>query len=189
MPIPWAASSRSPPHRASSTASSAWCSARRWSPSRRTAPSAQGACIVSPGLGRLPVAPSLLPGRRIRAASPALSSDPRRLARNAALAEAAPWLFLGKPTVSWLAAVTGAMRRLEDSDNIARLGVPTLIVTAGQDAVVDSRAAERLAWRMRSGSSLTIPFARHELLQEADRFRAPFMEAFESFTAGALPLD
>ena len=141
------------------------------------------------GLGRLPVAPSLLPGRRIRAASPALSSDPRRLARNAALAEAAPWLFLGKPTVSWLAAVTGAMRRLEDSDNIARLGVPTLIVTAGHDAVVDSRAAERLAWRMRSGSSLTIPFARHELLQEADRFRAPFMEAFESFTAGALPLD
>ncbi|MEF2552732.1 alpha/beta hydrolase [Aurantimonas sp. A2-1-M11] len=141
------------------------------------------------GLGRMSVAPSLLPGIRARAASRALSSDPGRLARNRELAEAAPFLFLDKPTVSWLAAVTGAMRRLEDSDNIARLGVPTLIVTAGEDSVVDSRTAERLAWRMRSGSSLTIPYARHELLQEADRYRAPFLEAFESFTAGALPLE
>jgi len=141
------------------------------------------------GLGRMSVAPSFLPGRRVRPASQALSSDPVRLARNRALAEAAPGLFLDRPTISWLAAVTGAMRRLEDSDNIARLGVPTLIVTAGDDSVVDGRAAERLAWRMRSGSSLSIPFARHELLQEADRYRAPFMEAFETFTAGALPLD
>ena len=33
-----------------------------------------------------------------------------------------------------------------------------------------------------------MPIPMHSL-QEADRFRAPFMEAFESFTAGALPLD
>lgn len=141
------------------------------------------------GLGRLPTHPFQ---GRTHAPDPAtsvLTSDPQRLARNAALAEVAPELFLGSPTISWLAAVTGAMVRLTDSDRIARLAIPTLIIGAGDDQVVATDAAERLAWRMRSGSSLTIPFARHELLQEADRFRDPFLEAFEAFVGGALPAD
>ncbi|NDV87112.1 alpha/beta fold hydrolase [Aurantimonas aggregata] len=140
------------------------------------------------GLGRMAVPMRFVPARDMTVANNVLTSDPRRFARNRDLVAAAPQLFLGKPTVSWLAAVTGAMIRLDDSDEIARLAVPTLMICAGGDAVVGTASAERLAWRMRSGSSLTIPLARHELLQEADHYREPLLEAFEAFTATALPL-
>ncbi|HEY9056692.1 MAG TPA: alpha/beta hydrolase [Aurantimonas sp.] len=141
------------------------------------------------GLGRLPTHPFQARTHEPSPTTSVLTSDPKRLERNQALAEAAPGLFLGSPTIAWLAAVSGAMVRLTDSDWIARLAIPTLIIAAGDDSVVATPAAERLAWRMRSGSSLTIPFARHELLQEADRFREPFLEAFEAFVGGVLPPD
>jgi lysophospholipase len=145
---------------------------------------ARAASLV--GLGRMPV--PMRPERGTTLASNVLTSDGRRFRRNRDLLEEAPQLFVGKPTMSWLAAVTGAMVRLDDSDEIARLSVPTLMICAGGDEVVGTASAERLAWRMRSGSSLTIPFARHELLQEADRYREPLLEAFEAFTGTALPL-
>lgn len=116
-----------------------------------------------------------------------MTSDRRRFERNRRLAEAAPWLFLRGPTVAWLKAAIAAMRRLDDSDVIAELRVPTLFVTAGADRVVDSAEAERLAWRMRSGHLLTIPGSRHEILQEADRYRGPFLAAFESFAGHLRP--
>ncbi|GGD95332.1 lysophospholipase [Aureimonas endophytica] len=129
-------------------------------------------------------------GRGAAAYTPArnpLTSDRHRFERNRRLAAEAPHLFVNGPTAGWLAAATGAMRRLDDSDVIAELHVPTLIVTAGADAVVSSAAAERLGWRMRSGHVLALPEARHELLQEADRFRAPFLAAADAFIGGAMP--
>ena len=141
------------------------------------------------GLGRIPMpSPNRAKGPP-DAATSLLTSDERRLMRNVALIEAAPQLFVGNPTAGWLNAATTTMRRLDDSDVIARLQVPTLIVTAGADRIVSSAAAERLAWRMRSGHSITLPGARHEILQEADRYRAPFLAAFDAFAGGALPLE
>ena len=122
-----------------------------------------------------------IPSRLPNPADNPLTSDPHRYQRNRLLAEHAPELFVGSPTVAWLAAMTRAMRRLDDSSEIAALSVPTLIVTAGADQVVSSAAAERLAYRMRCGSSLTIPLARHELMQEADRFREQALEAFDAY--------
>lgn len=140
------------------------------------------------GLGRTAVPRWLVSRRSTTLANNPLTSDARRFARNRELVAEAPQLFLGGPTMSWLAAVTGAMVRLDDSDEIARLSVPTLMICAGGDEVVGTASAERLAWRMRSGSSVTIPLARHEILQEADHYREPLLEAFEAFTATALPL-
>jgi len=139
------------------------------------------------GFGRSPIRRAI-PGKIPNPADNPLTSDGERFERNRRLAQAAPDLFLGSPTVSWLAAVTGAMRRLESSREIARLSVPTLFVTAGGDRVVSTQAIERLAWRMRCGSSVTIPLARHELLQEADRFREQALEAFDAYVAGSLPV-
>ncbi|MFD2236732.1 alpha/beta fold hydrolase [Aureimonas populi] len=140
------------------------------------------------GLGRTSVR-RLRPGGPVWSArtSP-LSSDPRRLARNMALAEAAPQLFVHRLTASWVAACAAAMRRLDDSDVIAGLHLPTLFVTAGDDKVVNAAAAERLAWRMRSGHVLSIPGARHELLQEADIHREQFLAAFEGFVGSVMPV-
>ena len=138
--------------------------------------------------GRLPVRRAVLPGNLGTPAENPLTHDPRRFARNRHLAESHPELFVGPPTVGWLAAVTGAMRRLQHSDMVARLSIPTLFVCAGGDRVVSTPAAEQLAWRMRTASSLTLPGARHELLQEADRHREPLLAALETFLSEALPL-
>ena len=140
------------------------------------------------GLGALPVRRQDRITRAWTAEDNPLTSDARRFERNRTLAKTAPQLFVGAPTASWLAAATATMRKLGDSDVIARLQVPTLLVTAGADRVISSAAAERLAWRMRSGHFLGLPGARHELMQEDDRFRAPFLAAFESFAGAALPL-
>ncbi|KQT52108.1 hypothetical protein ASG54_22260 [Aureimonas sp. Leaf460] len=141
------------------------------------------------GLGRVPMpSPARAKGPPSIATS-FLTGDERRLRRNTALVETAPQLFVGHPTAAWLRAATATMRHLDDSDVIAGLQVPTLFVTAGADRVVSSTAAERLAWRMRSGHSITLPGARHELMQEADRHRAPFLAAFDAFAGGALPLE
>ena len=140
------------------------------------------------GFGRLPVRRAVLPGNLGTPAENPLTHDPRRFARNRHLAESHPELFVGPPTVGWLAAVTGAMRRLQHSDVVARLSIPTLFVCAGGDRVVSTPAAEQLAWRMRTASSLTLPGARHELLQEADRHREPLLAALETFLSEALPL-
>jgi lysophospholipase len=138
------------------------------------------------GLGRLPVRGEWRSARWTVDRNP-LTSDSRRFQRNRALIAAAPHLFVGSPTAAWVAGAIAAMRRLDDSDVIAAMHVPTLMITAGHDRVVSSAAAERLAWRMRSGHALSLAGARHELLQEADIFRAPFLAAFDAFAGGALP--
>ncbi|MEX6505938.1 alpha/beta fold hydrolase [Jiella sp. M17.18] len=143
--------------------------------------------LTALGFGRSALGPFGPSGKLPDPENNPLTSEAGRFRRNRELMQAAPDLFIGGPTVAWLAAVSGAMLRLTDSDRIARLNVPTLIVTAGADRVVSSEAAERLAWRMRCGASLSVPLARHELLQEADRFREPVLEAFEAFVGESLP--
>ncbi|MDY8108447.1 alpha/beta hydrolase [Fulvimarina sp. 2208YS6-2-32] len=145
---------------------------------------AWGARLV--GLGRVPVRRGALPGALGTPADNPLTSDPRRFERNQRLATRYPGLFQSAPTFGWLASMTSAMKRFERSTVIARHSIPTLFICAGGDRVVSTRAAERLAWRMRSGSSLTLPDARHELLQEKDRYREPFLDALETFFGPAM---
>ncbi|WP_279480712.1 alpha/beta hydrolase [Aureimonas sp. SK2] len=139
------------------------------------------------GLGFVPLRRARRLDPREPLAGNVLTSDARRFERNRALQAAAPWLFVEGVSASWLRAVLKATRRLDDSDRIARLDLPTLFLLPGDDRVVSTAAAERLAWRMRAGHSIRVPGARHELLQEADRFREPALAAIEAFLADALP--
>nr|WP_244978005.1 alpha/beta hydrolase [Aureimonas jatrophae] len=143
------------------------------------------ALLHGTGLGFLPVRRAALPGAEPERSD--LSSDPARLRRNAALARASgDWAVSGL-SASWLRAVLKSCRRLERSDVIARMGIPTLVLTAGADSVVSPQASSQLAWRMRTGHGITVPGARHELLQEADRYRAPVLAATIGFLEQALP--
>ncbi|MER0238720.1 alpha/beta hydrolase [Fulvimarina sp. MAC8] len=139
------------------------------------------------GFGRVPVKIGALPGAVGTPADNPLTSDPRRFERNKLLAKTYPGLFLSAPTFGWVASMTSAMRRFDRSTVIARHSIPTLFICAGSDRVVSTRAAERLAWRMRTASSLTLPEARHELLQEKDRYREPLLAAVETFLGEAMP--
>ncbi len=113
-----------------------------------------------------------------------LTSDATRFKRNAGIYERHPELALGGPTVAWVNAACTAASMVTESEFLARIHVPVLMVAAGADAVVSTRAIEDCARRMRSGSLLTVDGARHEIPQEADVYREQWLAAVEAFMLG-----
>jgi len=113
-----------------------------------------------------------------------LTSDPARFARNRAIRDIAPEFALGGPTIGWAAAACRAIDRVRDPEYIATLHVPMLLVAAGADRVVSNRAIEDFARRPRAGATLTVDGARHELMQEIDLYREPFLAAVHAFLSG-----
>ena len=113
-----------------------------------------------------------------------LTTDHQRYMRNARLYEDHPELALGGPTVSWVNAACMAIEEVTDPEFIAAIRVPALMIAAGNDSVVSNEAIEHYARAMRSGALLTIDGARHELMQEADIYRAPFMAAALAYFTG-----
>jgi lysophospholipase len=113
-----------------------------------------------------------------------LTSDPVRYARTVAILEAESSLGIGSPTVAWVDAAFKTMREFADPSYASRLRQPLLLVAAGQDKVVSTPATAQFARRLRAGSHLTIPGARHEILMEQDRYREQFWAAFDAFVPG-----
>ena len=116
-----------------------------------------------------------------------LTSDIDRYVRNTGLYEAHPQLALGGPTVSWIRAACIASETVRDPDFMRKIQMPVLIIAAGADEVVSTRAVETYARRLRTGSLLTIDGARHEILQEADIYREQLLAAFKAFVPGENP--
>jgi lysophospholipase len=61
--------------------------------------------------------------------------------------------------------------------------VPLLLFAAGMDTIVSSRVIEEFALRLKVGTHLLIPQARHEILQETDEVRQRFWAAFDAYLA------
>ncbi len=113
-----------------------------------------------------------------------LTSDETRYRRAAEMVEIAPALGLGDPTIGWTNAAYRLMRQFEDADYPRRTHTPILIVAAGADHLVSTPAIESFASRLKAGRVITIPHAKHEILQERDVVRAQFWAAFDSFIPG-----
>lgn len=113
-----------------------------------------------------------------------LTSDPIRFKRSRDFSISHPDLTIGGPTAGWLFAAIKAMERLEEPEYYGQITIPTLLVNAGLDEVVNPQAIEELGRRLRSGSTLTIDGARHELLHERDLFREQVLAAFNTFVPG-----
>lgn len=113
-----------------------------------------------------------------------LTTDPVRYARNVDIYRHHPELSIGGATATWVRAACEASRRVQEPDFVAGLHIPSLIVAASADQVVDSRAIELFATRLRAGSLVMIDGARHELLQEADIYREQLLAAFDAFVPG-----
>jgi lysophospholipase len=113
-----------------------------------------------------------------------LTSDPVRYSRTVAILDAEPSLGIGSPTVAWVDSAFKVMREFADPSYPGRLRQPLLLVAAGQDRIVSTPAIGAFAVRLRAGSHLVIPGARHEILMEQDRFREQFWAAFDAFVPG-----
>ena len=113
-----------------------------------------------------------------------LTSDPVRYARMGAVLRVAPSLALGGPTIGWLHAALRLMREFAKPDYPRAITVPTLVVASGADRVVDTRAIERFASRLRAGHLLVVDGAQHEIMMERDAYRDLFFKAFDAFAPG-----
>ena len=131
-----------------------------------------------PGGGGTPINTLPFPGNR-------LTSDAVRYARTAAVIEAEPAVAIGSPTVAWIDSAFRAMAAFADPAYSGRLRQPMLLVAAGQDRVVSTTETSAFSVRMRAGSHLVVPGARHELLMEQDRYREQFWAAFDAFVPGS----
>jgi lysophospholipase len=113
-----------------------------------------------------------------------LTSDPVRYARNTAILEEDPTLGVGSPTIAWTDTAFTAMRGFRAFSYPSEIRQPILMLAASNDAVVSTAAIEEFAYHLRAGSHLVIAGAKHEILQEQDRYRAQFWAAFDAFVPG-----
>jgi lysophospholipase len=90
-----------------------------------------------------------------------------------------PQAQLGGVTAHWLHAAALAMNRIEQS--AMHFPLPSLVLQAGADAVVDNARQSRVARGFPKCQIQVIPNARHELLMEADEYRQPTMQAIFEF--------
>lgn len=113
-----------------------------------------------------------------------VTSDARRYGMATQMVRAHPELGLGAPTIGWLGAAFSIMDRLSQPEVVRQIRQPLLLVAAGEDRIVSTRAVEHLSARLIAGGHVTIPGSRHEILMEADPIRAQFWAAFDAFIPG-----
>jgi lysophospholipase len=114
-----------------------------------------------------------------------LTSDPLRYDRVRDVLKAAPWLSCGSPTLGWLNAAARSIMQINAFGFASSIKVPVLIVAAGNDTVVSTRAIEHFATRIKTGRHLVIAGAKHEILQERDEIRDQFWAAFDVYVPGS----
>ena len=110
-----------------------------------------------------------------------LTTDKERYMRSRALADAAPHLTVGIPTIGWLRAALRSMAEVGDPGYARGIGIPMLFFIAGKDVIVDQSAIEDFSARVKSGTHVILANARHEILQEADENRGRFWAAFDAY--------
>ncbi len=107
-----------------------------------------------------------------------LTSDPVRYARWAEFFRTIPRLRVGAPSFGWISAAMKAMAYV--NRNADKLKIPSLVVAAGADPIVDP--ASNKSFAANSGSTFhIIPGALHELMIERDIYRDQFFDAFDTF--------
>lgn len=87
--------------------------------------------------------------------------------------------------MQWLAQTLKAIHSIDTPQFYEKFSIPTLIIVAGADRVVNGKAAIRFANNLRSASLLEIDGAYHELLQESDFYREQVWAAFDAFIPGS----
>ena len=117
-----------------------------------------------------------------------LTNDRERYERNRAIVQTAPQLALGSPTVGWLRAALRSAARLTAPDYPLKIEVPLLLFAAGQDTVVSTTAVEEFAVRLKVGTHVLLPQAKHEILQEKPDVRRDFWAAVDAYLGVDAPV-
>lgn len=134
------------------------------------------------GLGNRPLSTSSKPHLF---ATNVLTSDEARFNRNMAILTEVPDLSISAPSARWLHECAQAIRRVNDPAHLTQITIPTLLIAPMLDGVVPFAAQEHLARHFRAAQLLSIAGARHEVLQEQDRYREQALAAIHAFIPGS----
>ncbi len=97
-----------------------------------------------------------------------------------------PRLALGGPTLGWGRQAVRSMSLASTPGYLERIDLPLVLITAGQDLLIDSRTHDAVAARLKHGEHFIIAGAKHEVMMETDELRALFWEAFDRLAKGVL---
>lgn len=114
-----------------------------------------------------------------------ITSDRVRFERNQLIVKTHPELGLGPPTANWISAMIDGIDTVMTMDHLRKIEVPCLIIAPSNDEIVPYAAYEELSQKFRAGKLITIPGAKHEVLQERDVFRAQVLGAIAAFIPGS----
>ncbi|HZX83820.1 MAG TPA: alpha/beta hydrolase, partial [Reyranella sp.] len=92
----------------------------------------------------------------------------------------------GGPTLGWGRQAVRSMTAAVAPGYLERIDLPLVLVSAGQDPLIDSATHDAVAARLRHGEHFTIAGAKHEVMMETDDLRALFWEAFDRLAKGVL---
>jgi lysophospholipase len=95
-------------------------------------------------------------------------------------------LSLGGPTVGWARQAVRSMTAALAPGYLERIDLPLLLISAGQDRLVDAASHGPVAGRLVRGEVVTLVGARHEVMMETDTLRAEFWKLFDRMAAGVL---
>lgn len=116
-----------------------------------------------------------------------VTHDRERHARAQALIMAEPGLALAGVTIGWINAACQTMEGFQQPSALAHLKCPVLIVSAGEDTIVDTSSHEIVGKALTNANGMTIDSARHEILMEKDEIRTAFWQAFDALAARVAP--
>lgn len=97
--------------------------------------------------------------------------------------KADPRLSLGGPTIGWARQAARSMTAALAPGYLERIDLPVLMLSAGEDRLVDPTSHIPVAQRLPKGELVTIEGARHEIMMETDGIRAQFWQAFDRLVA------
>ena len=97
-------------------------------------------------------------------------------------------LALGAVTWGWIKSAFDAVAWLHRAPEVARIATPIVVLTAGEEKIVDNRGARRVADRVPGARLVDVAGAYHEILMETDDIRAVFWREFDALTAEVLEI-
>jgi lysophospholipase len=117
-----------------------------------------------------------------------VTHDKERHARCQGLVSEEPRLALAGPTIGWVAAAADATDAFLQPGALAHVRAPILVVTAGEEQLVDNASHDVVVEQLPDAVHVTIAGAKHEILMEVDPVRTQFWEAFDQLTARVAPV-
>jgi lysophospholipase len=110
------------------------------------------------------------------------TSDPVRFMDAVKAIEKQPDLALGGATYGWLSATLASIDILNRPGYAAKITTPILMISAGGDKIVSTKAQKRMCTWLPECRFVEIPGARHEIFKETDAVRSIIWREFERFT-------